>query len=390
MNTRVQVEHCVTEMVTGFDIVREQIRIAAGEQLSIRPGGRRAPRPRDRVPDQRRGRPQELRPAPRAGSRTYREPAGPGVRVDSGVEAGSEITPMYDPMFAKLIVWDLDREKATARMLRALGEYEIGGHHDADPVPPGAAGHQAVGQRRDLPRPDRGPEVAQVARAGEGAGPRRATRTIADGKAERELSGRGGRKALRRQGDRGGRPGAPRRRGAGLRKPPRRGARREAGAAAASGDDLVSPLQGNVFKVPVKEGQEVAEGDAHLRDRGDEDGERDHRPQVGQDHAAGGEGGRRRQRRRPAGEDRINGSRLARSRDLFRAELRGGVAEVPDLASGALRPSSFSPCRLTQITGTFILIAARRQPRSREAMWTQPFLPPIRRAHSLKWAGSGL
>ena len=87
MNTRVQVEHCVTEMVSGIDIVREQVRVAAGEPLD-RPGGRRAARPRDRVPDQRRGRRQELRPGPGAIT-TYREPAGPGVRVDSGVEAGS-------------------------------------------------------------------------------------------------------------------------------------------------------------------------------------------------------------------------------------------------------------------------------------------------------------
>ena len=126
MNTRVQVEHCVTEMVTGIDIVREQILIAAGEKLSIA-----------QEDVELRGHAIECRinaeaahknfaPAPGriAG---YREPAGPGVRVDSGVEAGSEVTPMYDPMVAKLIVWDVDREHATRRMLRALGEYEIDG-----------------------------------------------------------------------------------------------------------------------------------------------------------------------------------------------------------------------------------------------------------------------
>src|SRR6266508_2829888 len=126
MNTRVQVEHCVTEMVTGIDIVREQVRIAAGEKLSI-----------SQEEVDLRGHAIECRinaeaahknfaPAPGAIT-SYREPAGPGVRVDSGVEAGSEITPMYDPMVAKLIVWDIDREHATRRMLRALGEYEIDG-----------------------------------------------------------------------------------------------------------------------------------------------------------------------------------------------------------------------------------------------------------------------
>src|SRR6478672_10434623 len=126
MNTRVQVEHCVTEMVTGVDIVREQVLVAAGEALSI-----------SQEDVELRGHAIECRInaeaahkkfAPAPGTITsYREPAGPGVRVDSGVEAGSEVTPMYDPMFAKLIVWDLDREQATARMLRALSEYEIGG-----------------------------------------------------------------------------------------------------------------------------------------------------------------------------------------------------------------------------------------------------------------------
>ena len=126
MNTRVQVEHCVTEMVSGIDIVREQVLIAAGEPLSVA-----------QEDVELRGWAIECRInaeaahkkfAPAPGAITgYREPAGPGVRVDSGVEAGSEVTPMYDPMVAKLIVWDVDREHATRRMLRALDEYEIGG-----------------------------------------------------------------------------------------------------------------------------------------------------------------------------------------------------------------------------------------------------------------------
>src|SRR5436190_10354418 len=126
MNTRVQVEHCVTEMVTGIDIVREQVLIAAGEELSVK---------QDDV--ELRGHAIECRInaeaahknfAPAPGRITsYSEPAGPGVRVDSGVRPGSEVAPLYDPMIAKLIVWDVDRERATARMLRALGEYEVGG-----------------------------------------------------------------------------------------------------------------------------------------------------------------------------------------------------------------------------------------------------------------------
>src|SRR5579875_2785651 len=125
MNTRVQVEHCVTEMVTGIDIVKEGIRVAAGEPLSIA---------QDDVVF--RGHAIECRInaedasknfAPAPGQITsYREPSGPGVRVDSGVGPGSVVSPMYDPMIAKLIVWDSDREQATARMLRALREYEIG------------------------------------------------------------------------------------------------------------------------------------------------------------------------------------------------------------------------------------------------------------------------
>src|ERR671920_1220625 len=126
MNTRVQVEHCVTEETTGVDIVREQILVAAGEKLSfaqedIRLHGH-AIECRINAEDAARN----FAPAPGTVAH-YREPSGPGVRVDSGVLSGSEITPLYDPMVAKLIVWDADRERATRRMARALKEFEIEG-----------------------------------------------------------------------------------------------------------------------------------------------------------------------------------------------------------------------------------------------------------------------
>jgi acetyl-CoA/propionyl-CoA carboxylase, biotin carboxylase, biotin carboxyl carrier protein len=126
MNTRIQVEHTVTELVTGLDLVREQVLIAAGEPLSlaqeeVRLNGH-ALECRINAEDVGSG----FLPAP--GKITvYREPSGPGVRVDSGVVAGSEISPLYDPMIAKLVVHGVDREHARRRMLRALDEFVIGG-----------------------------------------------------------------------------------------------------------------------------------------------------------------------------------------------------------------------------------------------------------------------
>ena len=126
MNTRIQVEHTVTEMVVGIDLVREQIRIAAGERLSIAqpdvaPRGH-AFECRINAEDAAR------RFLPSPGLITaYREPTGPGIRVDSGVRAGTQIAEIYDPMVAKLIVWDVDRESARRRMLRALDEYVMTG-----------------------------------------------------------------------------------------------------------------------------------------------------------------------------------------------------------------------------------------------------------------------
>jgi acetyl-CoA carboxylase biotin carboxylase subunit len=124
MNTRIQVEHPVTELVYGVDLVREQLRIAAGEPMRV-PGGWLNPR----------GWAMECRitsedPAngflPSTGRIEYlRVPGGPGVRWDAGVEVGDEVTLYYDSMLAKLIVWAPDRAQAIRRMRRALDELAV-------------------------------------------------------------------------------------------------------------------------------------------------------------------------------------------------------------------------------------------------------------------------
>jgi acetyl-CoA/propionyl-CoA carboxylase biotin carboxyl carrier protein len=126
MNTRIQVEHTVTELVTGLDLIREQVLIAAGEPLWLRQEDVRlsghAIECRINAEDPSNG----FLPAP--GRITgYREPGGPGVRVDSGIEVGSEVVGIYDPLVAKLCVHGVDREHARHRMLRALSEYRIEG-----------------------------------------------------------------------------------------------------------------------------------------------------------------------------------------------------------------------------------------------------------------------
>jgi len=257
MNTRVQVEHCVTEMVSGLDIVREQILVAAGEPLSVS---------QDQV--DLRGWSIECRinaenaakkfaPAPGPIGPSYREPSGPGVRVDSGVEGGSEVTPMYDPMVAKLIVWDVDREKATRRMLRALGEYDSGGLTTLIPF------HQAIlrteqwakGETcRDLMEDtawlkSTAPEAVAAPEPSE-EGAEMVTRDY-----KVEVSGKLFDVKVIGEVVAGG--AAP---AAGGRKPPKR--ERSGGSGAASSSEaLPSPLQGTILKVAVAEGAEVNEGD---------------------------------------------------------------------------------------------------------------------------------
>jgi acetyl-CoA carboxylase biotin carboxylase subunit len=125
LNARLQVEHPVSELVTGIDIVREQLRIAAGEQLHET--GRAARRGhaieiRLNAEDPARG----FAPAPGVIER-FRPPLGPGVRLDTHIEEGSVIPPYYDSLIGKLVVWDEDRASAIERSLRALNELELRG-----------------------------------------------------------------------------------------------------------------------------------------------------------------------------------------------------------------------------------------------------------------------
>jgi acetyl-CoA carboxylase biotin carboxylase subunit len=125
LNARLQVEHPVSELVTGIDIVREQLRVAAGERLTV---SGRAPRrghaieARINAEDPARG----FAPAPGVVER-FRPPLGPGVRVDTHVEDGAVIPPFYDSLIAKVIVWDESRPAAIERSLRALSELRVDG-----------------------------------------------------------------------------------------------------------------------------------------------------------------------------------------------------------------------------------------------------------------------
>jgi acetyl-CoA/propionyl-CoA carboxylase biotin carboxyl carrier protein len=254
MNTRVQVEHCVTEMVTGIDIVREQIKIAAGEPLGYG---------QDDVVV--RGHAIECRinaedasknfaPAPgRIGS--YIEPAGPFVRVDSGAEEGYEVLPLYDPMIAKLIVWDVDRVASTKRMLRALGEYEIEGLKTLIPFHRALLATEQWANAetcRDLvedrdwlgqlafpapeqPAADEG-EPEKVAReyAVEVSGRRFDVTVIGEALTPNGAGPAAAKKAPRREKKSGGGGGAP--------------------------GELVSPIQGTVLRVAVEKGAQVDEG----------------------------------------------------------------------------------------------------------------------------------
>jgi acetyl-CoA/propionyl-CoA carboxylase, biotin carboxylase, biotin carboxyl carrier protein len=255
MNTRVQVEHCVTEMVSGIDIVREQVLIAAGEPLSVAQEGVRLRGHAIECRINAEAAHKKFAPAPGAIT-DYREPAGPGVRVDSGVEAGSEVTPMYDPMVAKLIVWDVDREHATRRMLRALDEYEIGGLTTLIPFHKALlATEQWTGGEtcRDLMEDREWLKSTAPAEAVPAAEAEEKPELLArDYKVE--VSGKLFDVKVIGEAVAGAAPTA-----AGGKRSPKR--ERKAGAAGASSESLPSPLQGTVLKVAIEQGASVEEGD---------------------------------------------------------------------------------------------------------------------------------
>ena len=258
MNTRVQVEHCVTEMVTGIDIVREQIKIAAGEPLRITQDDVTLTGHAIECRINAENAAKNFAPAPGLIT-NYREPTGPGVRVDSGIGPNSEISPTYDPMVSKLIVWDEDRETATRRMIRALGEYEIGNlttlipFHtailDTEQWANGETCRELVEDKAWLKATD--PEVPAPADDPEDEAPKvqhdylvEVSGRRFDVKVTGPAFGGGG----------GGAAAAP-----AAKKPAR--SQRAGGGGGGGGDTLDSPLQGTIFKVLVEAGQKVAEGD---------------------------------------------------------------------------------------------------------------------------------
>ena len=251
VNTRLQVEHPVTEETTGVDLVREQFRVAEGEVLRLTedpaPTGH-AFEFRINGEDPGRG----FLPAPGTVT-TYLEPGGPGVRVDSGVEPNSVVSGAFDSLLAKLIVWGESRDEALARSRRALDEMVVDGMATALPFhravvrDPAFTAHPFTVHTRwiETEFDNQIPPFAGAAEAAEETAPREIVVVEVGGK-RLEVSlpagfGSGG--------------------GSGPRKAaPKRSAGKKAGSGA-SGDSLIAPMQGTIVKVAVSDGDVVSAGD---------------------------------------------------------------------------------------------------------------------------------
>ncbi|MGH3496146.1 MAG: acetyl/propionyl/methylcrotonyl-CoA carboxylase subunit alpha [Nocardioidaceae bacterium] len=252
VNTRLQVEHPVTEEVTGFDMVREMFRVAAGEELGYGDPDVAGHAIEFRINAEDPGR--NFLPAPGTLT-TWKVPSGPGVRLDGGYEQGETVPGAFDSLVAKLIVTGRDRTQALERSRRALAEFVVEGMPTAIPF------HAAV--------------VDDPAFVGDADGFGIYTSWIEtdfdntirayDGDAETAEQGERERVTVEVGGKRlevvlpAGLGAGPRTR-AGDSKPSRRGGGKKSGGAA-SGNSLTSPMQGTIVKVAVEEGQQVAQGD---------------------------------------------------------------------------------------------------------------------------------
>jgi acetyl-CoA/propionyl-CoA carboxylase biotin carboxyl carrier protein len=260
VNTRLQVEHCVSEEVTGLDLVREQLRIAAGQPLGYDDPPLHGHSIEFRINGEDAGR--NFLPQPGT-VEVWAPPSGPGVRLDSGVVEGSVIGGAFDSMLAKLIITGATRQQAVERARRALAEFRVEGmptvlpfHRavvcdpafaPADPAQPFTIHTRWIETEFDNTIPPwtgRGSQPAQ------------------DEPRQRVVVEVGGRRLeVSLPGGFGGGSGAGGRAATGPgKKAPRRSGGGRAGAAA-SGDALTSPMQGTIVKIAVEEGQTVSAGD---------------------------------------------------------------------------------------------------------------------------------
>ncbi|MDO5097655.1 MAG: acetyl/propionyl/methylcrotonyl-CoA carboxylase subunit alpha [Corynebacterium sp.] len=256
VNTRLQVEHPVTEATTGLDLVREQFRIAEGKELHIKED----PTPRGhafefRINGEDAG--SNFMPAPGTITK-YVEPAGPGVRMDSGIVEGSVIGGQFDSMLAKLIVFGETREEALQRSRRALAEYIVEGMPTAIPF------HRHIVENPAFVGDENGFDVYTKWIEEEWDNPippyvdpadaEEAEEATPNQKVVVEIDGRRVEIAL---------PGDLALGGGGAGGAKKKAKKRRSGGAKAgvSGDAVAAPMQGTVIKVNVEEGQEVAEGD---------------------------------------------------------------------------------------------------------------------------------
>ena len=253
VNTRLQVEHPVSEEVTGLDLVQEMFRIAAGEELGYDDPEITGHSIEFRINAEDPG--SNFMPAPGTLT-TYRVPSGPGVRLDGGYDEGETVPGAFDSLVAKLIVTGRDREHALARSRRALAEFVVEGMPTAVPFHAAVVDDPAfVGDRETFAIFTSWIETEfdnQIA-------------PYSGGSAEAEESGDRQRVTVEVGGKRldvvlpasfAVAPGSA----AGGAQKPRRAAGKKSGGAA-SGDSVTSPMQGTVVKVAVEEGQEVSEGD---------------------------------------------------------------------------------------------------------------------------------